>query len=164
MERQVTIVLDALHVKQVFRHDYLVEEVPTAIIRQRALPLGTQHIPPRIVEIAISYVLHLPACSKFLCQRNIVGIIVHITHDNDALLGICLSNAIGKVAHLLTRNLTEIACGSTTWPVANNDCQCVAIKFALHRQISTGGTRSVSVLVDVRLEEPLFRFEHSRIV
>ena len=161
---ETTVVLLARNVKQIARKEDLVEEVPSALEGESALTLAAQEFPPGIEEVSSLHFAHLAAATEETGHRGVVGVVVEVAHDDDALLGVGLGNAVSKVAHLLASQTTIVGRGSAAGPVADDDGEFFASQASLHRKETTRGTAVVARVVNIRLKEGVLDLEELGVV
>ena len=96
-------------VKEVFRHDDLVKQIPHAVIYECSITF-LQCIPEGIVKPEHFHVLYFAACAERLRNRLVEGVVVHVAHDENLHFRVVFLQGILDDLQLLAAQLPVIAC------------------------------------------------------
>ena len=134
------------------RENDLVEQVPSPFETQRALT-RCQHIPPRIIEVALSYLTDFTLRTQTFCHRGILRIIVHIAHDQKLLVGICLQQRVFHNLQLSTTLFTVIRSSTARRQMIHDNCHMLTGQYTTHHQeTSCIPQRVLRLLIYIRYE------------
>ena len=95
-------------IEEWFGYDYLVEEVPRAVVRERAVTF-VEEAPHGIVESVLFDLFSIFLCVEHYGTRVVVGVVVEVAHDND--FGFWLFE-VDRVAYLSAEHGGGVACRS----------------------------------------------------
>ena len=97
---QCGIVFLAVAVDERWREDDLVEQVPAAVVEQRAFA-GLQCVPPRVVHVVVAHFRYLALGSQFYGHRAVHRVVVHVAHHNDFDVGVFFNERVFHCLYLL---------------------------------------------------------------
>ena len=126
------------------KHD-LVEQVPLAVVEQRALTHLVKHVPPRIKEVVLRLDVLLLVLALQRARHALVGgVVVHVAHDNHLCARVLLHQRLFEGIDLLAGALADFAACRARGPVIDDKMEFLASQFAAHHEKAARDVRGVA--------------------
>ena len=129
-------VFRAVGVEQIRRHHYLVEEVPCAVVEERALALLCEQVVPRVVHVVLARLLDGRLARERLGHRLVGRVVVHVAHHEHLALLVGTQQRVLHGAHLSACHLAIVGRGEAAGPVAHDYGYRLAGESAAHGEES----------------------------
>ena len=130
---------------EVAAEDDLVEEVPLAVIEQGTLAHLVERVPPGVVEVVLAaHVLQFVLALQAFGHRLVVGVVVHVAHDDDLRAWVLAQQGFLEVIYLIAGALAGLGTSGSRGPVVHNDVHLLACQEAAHHEESAGDVGRVA--------------------